>query len=249
MKNPMIVVLLVCALGALVRAGFRIHSREWFPGAYTAVIGVTAIVMLIVLLRALRELDIPLGDADFAGGRIVMQVSGGQVGDTLMWALGFFLSSVGLVEVPDALWYRWLTYSAAFVTLLLMGLMLLISMGQKLERVVADSSGIEVFTETRGITPPILPDADMRELTEPETRVKWAQVGAVQLVERHVKSTVSHRSGVKTLYRREFVLLDHDGKELLNIEEPLAPPDRYKLFLETIPRWTGRQVERVSVTK
>jgi hypothetical protein len=261
-NNPMLIVLLLCAAGALVRAAFKLYSRKWFPGAFIAVIGVSAIVMVVALAHALSRLDIPPGDADGAGGRIVMQVARARVDDTLFWALGFFLSAVGLVECPDALRSRWLTYPAAFALLLLMGLMLVISMGQKLERVVADSSGIQVFTgacdlppptlpetEARGLPPSVLPEADTSELAEPETRVSWAQVDAVRLVERHVRTTVSHRSGANTLYRRELVLLDHDGNELLNIEEPLDPPDRYKLFLETLPRWTGRPVERVSVTK
>ena len=249
MKNPMIVVLFLCAVAALVRAGFRFYYREWFPAAYTAVIASTAIVMLIVLLRLLNQLDVPLGDTDFAGGRIVMQATSAQVGDTLMWALGFFLSSVGLVEVPDALWTKWISYPAAFVLLLLMGLMLLISMGQKLQRVEADSSGIQVFTETRGFRPQDLPESGTSELDDPESNVKWAQVGAVRLVRKYTKSSNSRRSGTSTLVSSNFVLLDHNGKELLSISEPLAPPDRYKLFLESIPRWTGHQVEEISTSK
>jgi hypothetical protein len=247
-KHPMLIVLSLCAVGALVRAGFRFSHKEWFPAACTAVIGLSAIVMIVVLLRALSQLDLPLEDADSSGGRIVMQVSGAVLGDSLYWAVGFFLSAIGLMECPDALWTRWLSYPAAFVALLLMGVMLLVTMGQKLQRVEADSGGMRVLTETRGLPPVVIPSVDTSDLTEPETVVAWRQVGAVKRIEVRVRRG-DRQGGGSVVLRHEFVLLDREGRELLNVEEPLDPPDRYQRFLEAIPRWTGLQVESTSVTK
>lgn len=248
MKHPMLIVLFLCAVGALVRAGFRFSNKEWFPASYTALIGLATIAMIAVLLRALSQLDVPLEDADSAGGRLVMQVGSAQLGDTLYWAVGFFLSAVGVVECPEALWTRWLSYPAAFVALLLVGVMLLVAMGQRLQRVVADSGGMRVLTETRGLPPLTIPNADTTDLTEPETVVAWKQVGAVKRIEVKARRA-SRQAGGSIVLRHEFVLLDREGRELLNIAEPLDPPDRYQRFLEAIPRWTGLQVESTSVTK
>lgn len=248
MKNPMLIVLFLCAVGALGLAAFEFHNKQWFAASYIAVIGLSAIVMIGALVRVLSRLDIPLDAADPAGGRIVMQVAGATLSSTLYWAVGFFLTSVGLVECPGALWTRWLSYPAAFVALLLMGLMLVITMSQKLERVVADSSGIRVITETRGLTDSEILGGRTRDLTKPETTVGWGQVGAVKRVEVKMRR-VSRQQTSTTLVRREFVLLDREGNELLNIEEPLDPPDRYQRFLESIPRWTGLQVQNASVTE
>jgi hypothetical protein len=242
MRNLMLTILCLCAVGALVRAGFKFYYRDWVPAVLIMVISLSAIGMIVAFLLLLRRLDVPTDAAESAGERIVLLVSGDTMAGTLSWALGFFLSAVGVVECPDALWTRWLAYPAAFVLLLLMGLMLLITMGQKLERVVADSKGIMVLTESRGLKIP----GD----TDPETRVEWKQVGAVRRVEVRRKTTVSHRSSLENdSVRHEFVLLDHKGRELLDIEEPLDPPERYKLFLDSIPRWTGLQVEQTSVTR
>ena len=249
MKNFMVYILIPCAVAALVRAGFRFHYKEWVPASLTTVVGLGAIGIIIGFLYALRRLDAPL--ADSTAERIVMQVTGGKVNDTLMWALGFFLSAVGIIECPDALWTKWLSYPASFVLLILMALMLYIAMGQKLERVVADSSGITVLTDTSRINIPEYADAETRKaMAEPDERIEWKQVAAVKRIEVRRKTVTSHRNSLENdKTRHEFVLFDHEGKELLKIEEPLAPSDRYQRFLESIPRWTGLKVEQTSVTK
>ena len=235
MKNPMLILIwLGCGL-ALVLAGFKIQQKQWVGAVLLVLIGGSVILATVGSLRLLNRIEIPLtADSTTAGttntnGPIVMQVPRSAVNDTLYWAFGFLLSAIGLTQFPpDMLWKKWISYPAALGALLLVGLMILIAFGQKLERIVADANGIEVLTEARGVS-------------ISETKVVWKQVGAVKRVEVYVKKKM--RDGGDTLERREFVLLDWDGRELLNIEEPLDPPDRYKLFLETIPRWTDLQVK------
>lgn len=53
---------------------------------------------------------------------------------------------------------------------------------------------------------------------------------------------ITHRPGTGTT-RHEFVLLDRQGEELLNVADPLEPLERYQRFRESIPRWTGLQVQ------
>jgi hypothetical protein len=233
MQNPMFMLILIwlgCGL-ALVLAFFKIRHKQWGAAVLLMVIGVSVILATVLSLRLLNRIEVPLPAADSvaadAGGRIVMQVPGSALIDTLYWAFGFLISAIALVQFPDILWKKWLSYPAALGALLLVGLMILITIGQKLERIVADSNGIEVLTETRGIS-------------VSENKVAWKQVGAVKRVEVYMKKKM--QNGGDTLERREFVLMDQNGQELLNIEEPLDPPDRYKLFLESIPRWTDLQV-------
>lgn len=248
MKNPMLIVLLLCAVGSLVLAGFQFAAREWAPAVYVTVIGVLAIAMIAALMRASSQMDIPLDAADSGRGRIVMRAGSATVGSTLYWAIGFYLTAVGLAECPNGLWTPWLSYPAAFVALVLTAVMLLVATAQQLERVVADSSGVVVLTETRGIAAGGVLDAGARALAAPETRVAWQQVGAARRVETSMRRSSRQGGGSATL-KHEFVLLGRQGEELLSIEEPLDPPDRYRCFLESIPHWTGLEVEDVRVTR
>ena len=55
--------------------------------------------------------------------------------------------------------------------------------------------------------------------------------------------TNTRRNTLEAPVRRELIFLDHGGQELLRIDDGLDPPERYKLFLNSIPRWTGLEIE------
>jgi hypothetical protein len=229
-KNPLLIGLLLCSLGTLALAAFKLLNKQWFSGVYLVVIGLLAIVMVAAFVRSLNRPDVALEAADSAGGRIVMR--GADPDGMLIYAICFFVFSVALVQYPDLLWTRWLSYPAALVALAVVGVMLWATLGGRLERVVADSSGVRVLNV---------------RVPEPITEVAWADVGAVNRKTRIIGG-VTHRPGTGTT-RHEFVLLDRKGEELLKIDDPLEPPDRYRRFLESIPRWTGLQVQDTLETK
>lgn len=83
----------------------------------------------------------------------------------LISAICFFVFSVALVLYPDLLWTRWLSYCAAPVALGVVGVLLWEALGNELERVVADSSGVRVLNV---------------RVPEPITEVAWRDVGAVK---------------------------------------------------------------------
>jgi len=237
-KNPMFLLLCLPSVAALVLAFFKMLRREWFPAGLLFVIGVGVILMSVWLLRWLNRLEIPIEAAQSGAavaapaGPIVMQLSGETVGSTLVWAAGFPIGAIGLVQFSDILWKWWLSYSAAVVLMLLMAVVFLIAMNQKFERIVADSNGIEVRTEMRG-------------LSLPDKKVAWRDVGAVKRVDVYVRKT----KGPDNLVRCEFVLLSREGVELLNLEDPLGPPQAYERFLDSIPVWTNLAVQKDRVTR
>jgi hypothetical protein len=222
-----------CA-GALVLSVLKFLHRQWVPGLLLVVIGVAAILIAASYPRTLRGQEIPLEAAD-SGDRIVMRLSIEALAKWLAWAAGFLIAAVMLVQFPDILWTKWLSYPAACGALLPFGLLLGVALRHDLERVVADASGIEVRGD---------PDLDGAS----DTKVAWAQVGAVKRVRVYVRKG-SRGTGGDNLVRCEFVLLDRGGAELLNLEDPLDPPEKYARFLESIPRWTGLPVQNERVTK
>lgn len=238
MKNPMFLLLCLPSVGALVLAFFKALRRQWFPAGLLFVIGVGVILMSVWLLRELNRLEIPIEQAQSGvamaapAGPIVMQLSGETVGSTLFWAVGLLIGAIGLVQFPDILWKWWLSYPAAVVLMLLMALAFSIAVNQKIERIVADSNGIEVRTEVRG-------------LSTPRKKVAWRDVEAVKRVDVYVRKM----KGPDNFMRCEFVLLNREGVELLNLEDPLGPPQAYQRFLESIPVWTGLAVQKQRVTR
>ena len=115
-----------------------------------------------------------------------------------------------------------------------MVVVLSIAMNEKLERIVADSNGIEVSTEARGHS-------------VPREKVAWRDVGAVKRIEVYVRKV--SRGGSDNFLRREFVLLSRDGVELLNLSDPLGPPEAYQRFLDSIPVWTNLAVQEDTVRR
>ena len=225
-KHPLVIVLLLCSAGALALAALKILNKQWFSGIYIVVI-----VMVAAFVRSVNRPDVALEAADSAAvGRIVMR--GEDPDGWLIYAICFFVFSVALVQYPDLLWTRWLSYPAALVALGVVGVLLWATLGERLERVVADSNGVRVLNV---------------RLDDPIAVVAWREVGAVKRKTRIIGG-VTHRPGTGTT-RHEFVLLDRKGEELLKVDDPLHPPDRYRRFLESIPRWTGLQVQETLETK
>jgi hypothetical protein len=233
--------LLLClpSVIALILAFFKVARRQWFTAGLLLVIGVGVILISIWVMRELNRLEIPIKAAESgaevaaSGGPILMQLSGETIGSTLWWATGFLIGAIALVHNPSILWRWWLSYPAAVGLLLLTAVAFVIAINQKLERIVADSNGIEVRTELRGHS-------------SIDKKVAWRDVGAVKRVEVYVRKV--SRGGPDNFVRREFILLSREGVELLNLEDPLGPPEAYKRFLDSIPIWTGLTVQQERVT-
>ena len=228
-----------CA-AALALSVWQFLHRQWAPAVLLLVIGIAASLATGLCLWSLSGQGIP-PEAVGSDARIVLQTSGEALAKTLAWASGFLILAVGLAQFPDLLWRKWLSYPAAFLALLLVGVMLVIAWSQKLERVLADAQGIEVCSELRGVV-------------MPGTKVAWSQVGAVKRIEVWGETyqgavSMQGRETQRHFLGSEFVLTDRNGAELLSLEEPLDPPARYRQLLESIPSWTGLAVQDVKVTK
>ena len=229
---------------AFVLAAYKFHHREWASGALLALIGASSLSMAVWSLRTAALLDTPLGPADPAA-RIVMRATSGQLGDALLWAVGFLGVAVGLAENPEVLWTRWLTWPVALVALVLSGVVMWAAGDNQLQRFVADSQGFDTHAERpcsppeAAVSAPLSPDG---EDGLPCERILWSQVGAVKRIERRPRTSNSRRNSLDRPTTRELVFFDRSGHELLRIDDALDPPERYKLFLESIPRWTGLPV-------
>jgi hypothetical protein len=226
---------------AFVLAVYKVTHKQWFSGVLLALIGLSALCMSVWSLRSAARLDTPLDPLD--PGRIVMRATSGQLGNTLLWAVGFLGVAIGLAENPQILWTRWLSYPAALVALLLAGVVIWAAKGDKLQRFVADSHGFDTRAESPDDAS--APQEAIRDSADRLLRWKiaWSQVGAVKRVETRPRITNSRRNSTDAPVRRELIFLDHNGQELLRIDDGLDPPERYKLFLESIPRWTGLEVK------
>jgi hypothetical protein len=156
-------------------------------------------------------------------GPIEMRRTSASIGDTWMWAIGFFCSAVGVALFPDVLWTRWLAYPVAAVLLVLAAGATYIAVGQRSQRCVADAKGVDAW----GLE-----------------QVAWKDVASVTLVEERAGAR-SRRVGVLNRY---LLLESKAGEELLRLEE-MAPPEQYRRFLDAIPAWTGRPVQEKTVLR
>jgi len=156
-------------------------------------------------------------------GLIEMRRTSASIGGTVMWAIGFFLSAVGLAVFPDVLWTRWLAYPVAVVLLALAAGAAYLAVGERNQRCVADANGIDAW----GLE-----------------RVAWKDVASVTMVEERARPS-SRRTGMLDRY---LLFEDQAGEELLRLEE-MAPPEEYRRFLDAIPAWTGRPVQEKTVLR
>jgi len=214
-------------------------DRQWVPTVFLTVISASVILMCVWLLQFLNRLEIPIATVQSIsenvslGGPIMMQVSGKAIDEPLRWAVGCLFGAIFLAQYPDTLWKWWLSYPAALLLTIVVIVVLLVVMGQKFERIVADSSGIEVRTEARNV------------VSTSEAKVAWRDVGAVKLIDYYLNSaTQNDRNKPDRFVQTQLVLFDHEGKELLKLDDPLAPPQAYKRFLESIPIWTKLNIQK-----
>ncbi len=227
---------------AFALAVHKFVHKQWFSGAFLALIGLASLSASVWSLRSTARLDTSL-DALDSSGRIVMRAAGEQLGNTLLWAVGFLAVAIGLAENPKVLWTRWLSYPAAVGALALAGVVIWAAKGEKLQRFAADSRGFDTHAES----PADSPEADMKESGNSDDltlrwKIAWSEVGAVKRIVKRAPSTSTRRNSLDAPVRRELVFLDRKGRELLRIADGLEPAERYKLFLQSIPRWTGLEI-------
>ncbi len=245
MRNLAWVLFFVVDAIAFALAVYRFTHKQWLAGMFLAFIGLAALGMSVWSLRTATRLSAPLDPID-SSGRIVMQAAGSQLYRTLIWAVGFLAVAVGLADNPELLRTRWLGYPAAVIALALCGAVLYQAPAQRAQRYVADSHGFDTGEQF----PSHLEESEAERLKAKldwTPRIEWSQVGAVKRVTARVTGSTSRRTSTdRPAPRRYLVFFGRDGKELLRIDDQLDPPERYKLFLESIPRWTGLQIQEVS---
>ena len=239
MKSLMFHLLWIFSAVGLALAYNKFLDRQWVPTVFLTVISASVILMCFWLLQFLNRLEVPIDAVQSIsenvslGGPIIMQISGKTINEPLRWAVGCLFGAIFLAQYPDTLWKWWLSYPAALLLTIVVIVVLLVVMGQKFERIVADSSGIEVRTEARNV------------VSTSEAKVAWRDVGAVKLIDYYLNSaTQNDRNKPDRFVQTQLVLFDHEGKELLKLDDPLAPPQAYKRFLESIPIWTKLNIQK-----
>jgi hypothetical protein len=244
MKDPVFILIWICSVVAVVLAYYKFINQQWFPAGFLCVIGVSVILMSIWLLRFLNQQEIPITldqsvpETVSQSGAIIMKLSRQERNDTLLWVVGCLYGAVWLVYAPDILWRWWISYPAALLVLLPVPFMLFAYMGQDLERIVADSNGIEVRSESRSVS-------------TGNQKVVWRDVAAIKMIEYWGKEPNKPNSSQlhSKFLKRELVLLGRDGKELLQLTDPLDPPPAYQRFLDSIPLWTKLAIQKETVEK
>jgi uncharacterized membrane protein (UPF0136 family) len=244
MKNPVFILVLICGVVAMVLAYLKLMNNQWFPASMLFAIGVSVILMSIWLLRFLHSQEIPIAISQSVSemvsqtGTIMMKMSKQERNDTLFWVVGCLYGAVWLVYAPDILWRWWISYPAAFLLILLVPILLFAFMGQDLVRIVADAQGIEIRTESRSIT-------------KVDQKVAWRDVAAIKIIEYWAKEPNApvYSQLHNKFIERELVLLDREGKELLQLDDPLDPPQAYQRFLDSVPVWTKLTIRKERVEK
>ena len=242
MKNLMFHLLWIFSLVGLALAYNKFMDRQWVPTVFLTVISASVILMCVWLLQFLNRLEIPIATVQSIsenvslGGPIMMQVSGKAIDEPLRWAVGCLFGAIFLAQYPDTLWKWWLSYPASSLLTIVVIVVLLVVMGQKFERIVADSNGIDVRTEARNV------------VSTSEAKVAWRDVGAVKMIDYYLNSATQYdRNKPDRFVQTQLVLFDHEGKELLKLDDPLAPPQAYKRYLESIPIWTKLTIQKEKV--
>ncbi len=258
MKNPGFILLWLGSAAALVLAYLKMMHRQWFPAGFLLIIGASVILMSLWMLRSLNRLEVPTEPERSASTSaiqdepITMQLNKQKVGETLLWAFGYMVAAICLVYFPDARGRWWLTYPGVLVLLALTALMMMTARDRKLDRIVADANGIEIRNKTLDTSfieedkPDLSPEErEDRQAMLHEKKVAWREVGAVKMVDVYVRKSTG-RSHSTQFERRELVLFDHNGTEMMKLEDPLDPPQAYQRFLDSIPRWTKLTIQKVS---
>ena len=244
MKNLLFHLLWIFSVVGLVLSYYKFIDRQWLPAALLTIISTSVILMCAWLLQFLNRLEVPIATVQSIsetvslGEPIFMQISGKTINEPLRWAVGCLMGAIFLVQYPDTLWKWWLSYPIALLLTILVIVVLIVVMGQKFQRIVADSNGIELRTEARNV------------VSMSENKVVWRDVGAVKMIDYYLNSATQYnRNKPDTFERTQLVLFDHNGKELLKLDDPLAPPQAYQCFLASIPLWTKLTIQKEKVVK
>jgi hypothetical protein len=263
MKDPGFVLLWLCSAAALVLACLKMIQKQWLSAGLLLVIGASVIIMSVWFLQSLHGLEMPIEpdrSADSVASQdapIAMQWTRQDSGKTLMWAFGYLVVAIVLVLYPGTHWTRVLSYAGVFVLLAVIAFMLMLARDKKIDRIVADANGIEIQNKildavSLGEDKPDLSPQEKEELEEirHETKVAWKEVGAVKLVSIYHYHVESRGAGSHRRFAgRELVLYGHNGKALMRLNDPLDPPQAYRRFLDSIPRWTKLTIQEASETK
>ena len=140
------------------------------------------------------------------------------------WAIGLMFGVAVLAFEPGLLWSRWIAWPVALGMLVFAVLSGLSAWADWNTRLIASASGIEL----RG------PEAL-------QTRFGWDRVAGVRLVEPVARPHPGKPAG-SYVARRTLLFTDRLGTSLLEIDEPLRPPELYRAFLDAVPAWSGAAV-------
>ena len=263
MKDSGFILLWLCSAAALILACLKMIEKQWLSAGLLLFIGVSVILSSTWVLRSLHRVEVSI-EADRSAdavasqdGPITMQRTKQDVGKTLIWAFGYLVVAIVLVLFPGTRWTRVLSYAGVLVLLALIAFMMILARDKKIDRIVADANGIEIqnkILDTSSIEEdgPALSPQEMEELEEMrhETKVAWREVGAVKMVAIYRSHVESRGAGTHRRFAgRELVLYSHNGKALMRLEDPLDPPQAYRRFLDSIPRWTKLTIQEASETK
>ena len=253
MKDTGSVLLWLACAAALVLAGWRITQKQWVSAAFLLLLGIGVLATHIWVLRSLHRLDLlaaaggPDDGLGGTGGPIVMQWSAQESGKTGLWAFGYLVVAIALALNPGTDWKRFLFYGGIVILLGVTIFMLVLARDKKVDRIVADSNGVEIRNRMLdgGPTGAKTPALDREESEEDwefrhETKIAWSEVGAVKMVRVYRRKYRPRGAGSnREFVGRELVFYSRDGKAMMRLHDPLEPPQAYRTFLEAIPHWTG----------
>lgn len=137
------------------------------------------------------------------------------------WAIGLMFGVAVLAFEPGLLWSRWLAWPVAFGMLVFSALSGLSAWADWNARLIASPAGIE-----------------LRGSAALQTRFGWDRLAAVRQVEHWARPHPSKPAGTYVA-RRTLLFIDRQGVSLLEVDEPLRPPELYRAFLDAVPAWSG----------
>jgi hypothetical protein len=151
----------------------------------------------------------------------------------LCWTVVLAVGAIVLFNDPVLLGMRWLGWMAGGAMALLVPVAAAFAWSDWRSRLTASPSGL-VWHNGLSV----------------QQRVKWTEVGAVRLVEQWVKDSgsIGFNQGSSParnyMSRQQIVVLDRQGQPLMEFDEPLRPPEAYRLFLDAVPGWSGIAITR-----
>jgi len=263
MKDPAFILLWLCCGASFVLAYLKVMSRQWLSAAFLLFIGASVVLMTVWVLYSLKHLESPIEPYRSAAGTatqdgpITMHRSKPETNKPLIWAFGLMVIAIVSVLNPGTGWQRVLYYVGDLLLIVVIAFMMVLARGKLVDRVVADVNGVVIQNKITDSVSLGDDRADMspeehEELEEirHETKVVWREVGAVKMVRVYGRRVESRGAGDhKEFKRRELVFYDHKGKAMMRLQDPLAPEEAYRRFLDAIPHWTNLTIQEASETK